>query len=480
MTLSMSTSTRTPVSAPNRVPRPPLRLIPPMTAAANTRKIMPAPWPAAMEPSRPTNRMPASAARIEPTMNTTQTTRSTRIPAARAASALPPMAYSDRPCRNQLNATMPTANSTTQIHTDAGTPSQAARPRYLMELGSSNTDWPPVMAICRPRRVISMPRVTMNALSRTFSTSRPLRAPISAPMARHSGTAVQPGRTPRPLNRLPWVGRTSHTAITGARPTVDSSDRSIRATRRINASASTTRLSSVLCWSTATMLPSCRKNGLAMNPATGSSPITGIRAKSRNRASFGPVRGVGPSTAAGLSRSTTRSVISLTTIRTFALKSFDGGDHLLVAPAAGQLGNHPALEHDDDPVGRAQVIELVGDDQCGAAGGGGHLDRTEQGLLRLHVDAGGRPDQDQYLRCAGQRPTHHDLLLVTAGQGGHRLLRSGSLDVQSLHQRRRGTPPRVPGHEPEPTEPVGDGQGEVLLDGAQRDQALPVPVLGDE
>ncbi len=63
-----------------------------MTAAANTVKIMPSPWAAATEPSRPVISRPERAASSPPIMNTAQTTRSVRTPAARAASTLPPMA----------------------------------------------------------------------------------------------------------------------------------------------------------------------------------------------------------------------------------------------------------------------------------------------------------------------------------------------------------------------------------------------------
>src|SRR2546430_1756823 len=50
ITLRMSCSATTPVSAPKRLPRPPLRLTPPITAAAKTRKIQPLPWSAEIEP----------------------------------------------------------------------------------------------------------------------------------------------------------------------------------------------------------------------------------------------------------------------------------------------------------------------------------------------------------------------------------------------------------------------------------------------
>jgi hypothetical protein len=70
-----------------------------MTAAAKTVKMAPLPWAAATEASRPVSSSPPSAAKTPASVSTANSTRSTRIPAARAASWLPPMAYSERPKR---------------------------------------------------------------------------------------------------------------------------------------------------------------------------------------------------------------------------------------------------------------------------------------------------------------------------------------------------------------------------------------------
>src|SRR2546423_1875068 len=320
---------------------------------------------------------------------------------------------------------MPTTNSRPQIHSDAGSPSHAERPRYLNELGSSKMELPPLMPSCRPRSVMSVPRVRMNALIRILRMMIPLIRPIRAPASRQTGTVVQPGSRPSPVNRPPCVGVASHIASTGATPIVDSSDRSIRPAMRIMASPSTSRLSSVHCWSTSVRLPRVRKFGLTMNPMISSSPITGSSERSRSRArrSWVP-RG-------GAARPGTTAVAVSVSVIAFrqslsAGQPLDGGDHLLVGPATCQLGHDPALEHHDHPVGDPEIVELVGDDQRGtSAVGGGGLDGTEQRLLRPHVDAGGRPDQHQHVRLAGQRAAHHDLLLVAAGHRGHRPVPAG-------------------------------------------------------
>jgi hypothetical protein len=115
-------------------------------------------------------------------------------------------------------------------------------------------DWPLEIATCRPRSMVSAPRVTMKPLSRSLRMRKPLNAPMSAPTSRQSGTENPPGSRPSPLNRPPFVGSTIQTAMTGATPIVDSSDRSIRPQIRISASARTSRLSSVDCWATPTRL----------------------------------------------------------------------------------------------------------------------------------------------------------------------------------------------------------------------------------
>ena len=87
-----SASKITPVRAPTMRPRPPSREIPPMTAAAKTVKMRPLPWLAVTATSCPAVIRPAIAARRLATMKTPMRMRSTWMPAARAASVLPPMA----------------------------------------------------------------------------------------------------------------------------------------------------------------------------------------------------------------------------------------------------------------------------------------------------------------------------------------------------------------------------------------------------
>src|SRR5512139_449070 len=84
-------------SAPNNAlhadPRPPNRLVPPMTVAAmafNKKSLLPDDWFTANK--REAASTPAIAAMAEASMKTEMRMRSTRMPARRADSALPPTA----------------------------------------------------------------------------------------------------------------------------------------------------------------------------------------------------------------------------------------------------------------------------------------------------------------------------------------------------------------------------------------------------
>ena len=96
--LEMDWMTMIPSSAANAEPRPPNRLVPPMTAAAIAlRFTSPAPllWLAAA--NRAAASTPPSAAKDEHNTITETNTALTLMPARRAASALPPTANTDRP-----------------------------------------------------------------------------------------------------------------------------------------------------------------------------------------------------------------------------------------------------------------------------------------------------------------------------------------------------------------------------------------------
>jgi hypothetical protein len=92
--LSIDAMTSAPSTADLMCPRPPNSDVPPMTGAAiEYRRIWPPPAPVSTERSREARMMPPRAAMAEQIANTAILMRSTLTPARRAASVLPPTAY---------------------------------------------------------------------------------------------------------------------------------------------------------------------------------------------------------------------------------------------------------------------------------------------------------------------------------------------------------------------------------------------------
>ena len=121
--------------------------------------------------------------------------------------------------------------------------------------------------------------------------------------------------------------------------------------------------------------------------------------------------------------------------------------------ATSALSLHPALcsattravPHHQHPVAGAQVLELAADDEDRLALAAHALDHGEQRLLGLHVDARGRVHQHQDRGIVGERPAHHHLLLVAAGEVGDELVRPLGDDAE-VADRARG-----------PSRPCGSG-----------------------
>src|SRR2546421_3743918 len=98
-------------------------------------------------------------------------------------------------------------------------------------------------------------------------------------------------------------------------------------------------------------------------------------------------------------------------------------DVLLGGLGGGQLAGHRATAHDDHAVGEAEDLGQVrGDDDHGEPFGGEVADDGIDLALRADVDALGRLVEEQHLGLGGEPPGQQHLLLVAAGQRGHRLL----------------------------------------------------------
>src|SRR6185437_5494758 len=308
-------------------------------------------------------------------------------------------------------------------------PSHCAVPRYSIEPVRLKKVWPPEMPVSRPRSTISMPRVTMKPLSPNRMISRALTMPMARPTARVTGTAQVPGSRPSPCP-APF-GTVSHAATPGARPIVDSSDRSIFFTISTRVSASTsTAISDIVC-KTLIRLSERRNTGLTTWPTIAIAMMAGISARSRNRAMA--IRR--PGCAAAVCAPRASLVIAASdavsdAVSDTQIHSFHRGDQGVVVPSACHLGHDAALEHHQNPVAAAQVVQFVRGVQHSGALRRRLLDLAEQELLGPHVHPGGRADQYEYFRVVGQGPGHDHLLLVAAGQAGDLLLGSGGHDGQ--------------------------------------------------
>src|SRR4051812_46325848 len=234
-----------------------------------------------------------------------------------------------------------------------------------MDSGSRKNVWPPEIPVRMPRSTMSMPSVTMKPLSPNRMMNSALTAPTSTPTARVTGTDQPPGSRPSP-----WpapTGTVSQAATPGASPTVDSSDRSIFLTISTSVCARTRIAISDMVWSTLSRLSPRRKTGLTSWPTIAITMIAGMSARSRSRAKA--IRLPPPARVGASSPSGSLAVVAVAVlVSTIEVDSFHGGHELVVVPAAGDLGDHTALEHHQDPVAQAQVVEFVGGDEHPGAG----------------------------------------------------------------------------------------------------------------
>ena len=149
---------------------------------------------------------------------------------------------------------------------------------------------------------------------------------------------------------------------------------------------------------------------------------------------------------------------------------------------ARELGADAALVHDEDPVGHAQHLGQLGGDHQDRHAAAGEVGEQPVHLgLGADVDApGGLVDDEQ--RGVGRQPLgQHDLLLVAAGERGHRVLGRAGLDLQAPRPRPR--PARLlAAADQSVRRAAGAAASASTLRGDRQvhDQALLAPVLGDE
>lgn len=171
----------------------------------------------------------------------------------------------------------------------------------------------------------------MNPLRPKRMISRALITPTSAPTASVTGIAQAPDSNPRPCPAP--VGTTSQAATPGARPIVDSRDRSIFLTIRIIAWARTSRAISDMVCRTLMRLSACRKTGLTIWPTIAMTTMAGTSARSRRRA-----RGIRPpSSVVRFATVSLGAAVSARTVSGIEVHSFHRGHEVVVVPAAGDL-----------------------------------------------------------------------------------------------------------------------------------------------
>ena len=158
-----------------------------------------------------------------------------------------------------------------------------------------------------------------------------------------------------------------------------------------------------------------------------------------------------------------------------------GEDLLLRGLRVRELGHQPSLPHDQDPVADPQHLRQLRGDHQHAHPVARELDEQVMHFgLGGHVDAPGGLVHDQHRGLAAQPLGQHDLLLVAAGEHGHRVLEPAVLDREPGRpvggQRALGRGP----DEPAAPQPPQRGQRHVLLHRHVHDQPLLAPVLGHE
>src|ERR1022692_566781 len=152
----MTPTTRPPSTAPIIRPRPPNRLVPPMTAAATPNSTywpplklldIPARFEAQMIPLIPAVTPQSTKARIRIRLRLT--------PARLAASALPPIAYTYRPNLVRFSRTVQATSRTRMTRTTQGTPltTENPTPRLVLPIRTTTT---PAIAITATFRMVTL------------------------------------------------------------------------------------------------------------------------------------------------------------------------------------------------------------------------------------------------------------------------------------------------------------------------------------
>src|SRR6218665_1270468 len=365
-----------PQTTPPTRPRPPSKLVPPMTAAAmaSSSRLTP-PTPGLTTGTRAMMITAVKKTYTEDSRNTPNFCRPTDMPASSARAGCEPTAKVFRPKRVCRDSHQETDGAAPVRPTVGCRPAPAPVPK-ARNAGSS-TRMVPVVATIRvaPCTISMLASVAMNEGMRSQATSRPFRQPTSRQQAKPVPSAV--------VSAMP--ADSSVPIVTALSATQWPADRSMSPVSKIQNTAMPSIATGVAC---------CNKT---------------------HRCSRATIRASAMPKAASSASSTSQGVWSSARFRSLLrMLECQAGD-LLLGGAARQFAGHATAAEHHDAVGHAQNLgQLAGDHQDGQALLFQIGDQLVQLELGAHIDAVGRLVEQEQPGRGGEPFAQHDFLLVAA------------------------------------------------------------------
>src|ERR1700751_255354 len=190
--LSITRMSSAPMMAPNTVPTPPIKAVPPMTAAATACSSSPSPIEGTGAPNRKTLIVPPKPASMAHMTKQVIFTRLTGTPIAAAASKKPPVARIQLPKFEPPSIaaaiTDMMANQINEARIIPPGPTNCAKPPVGRSL-ESNRGNPPVRTTANERTMKSIPNVVMKLGILNVKVMKPLAKPTAAAMTSPSSMA---------------------------------------------------------------------------------------------------------------------------------------------------------------------------------------------------------------------------------------------------------------------------------------------------
>src|SRR5579859_2114056 len=363
---------------------------------------------------------------------------------------------------------------------------------------------PPVTQVVPADKILPMPRVAMNESTCSMTTMNELTSPTSSPKAT---AAKMPRMKPwwlawnqttmqTPMPRVPPIDRSNAPQATGTiRPratmAVMACDpammRKLVAVRnRLGTHSAKMRISTAHTYrplnrSRPRAVARPRRVCACWPPALGSTSgsrglcsLTVIPVPFSVHRTWRSRPGSSSAGGSGSRMARSRGVVPITADR-------GRGDQIVVHAATGDLvGDLPAPQ-DQHPVAQPDKFLVVGgDDDHGGAVGGGLIDELVDVRLGADVHALGGLVEDEYLGLHPQPAGQHHLLLVSAGQIGHRELAVPRAHVQAVQPHRHvGALPALAQDSVTPVQ-AGTDHRDVLAQGRRHERGVGVALGRDQ